>query len=517
MTEKEVRSLVAEVLVLRGTVAWREAENEMVASGTVLNSQIGGADIAARAAELRALAPSPLLLQCDMETGSRFAADGTQIPPLMALGAAGSEELAYAWGHAVGGEGRRLGLDVTWSPVLDINTNPDNPIVNVRSCGEDPELVGRLGAAITRGLNDGGLQACAKHWPGHGDVAVDSHITLATLPLTRERLDTVEWAPYRQARAAGLESVMTGHLLVPAIDPDNCATVSPALIRILREELGISGPIFTDSLGMEGLRLTLDSAEAAWRSLAAGHDQVLIDYKRPPWESVDAVIAACLDGRVPEARLRDAAARVRALKARRAQLPPQAPAAEIQAEMAAVGRKLAEASLTLCGEMPTRLNLGARPLLVVCDDLQRRGVGIADEKEGESLKGVHPLAALLRERIGIEALVFDEAPAAENLEALRRALAGATSVVGATFARIMCYKGDGTRLPGAQAQLWREAAASGKLQAMMLFESPYALADLPQVPVVVGYGGDQFTMAAVAGALLGELPCPGRLPVTAGR
>ena len=190
----------------------------------------------------------------------------------------------------------------------------------------DPELVGRLKRGDHARLDDGGLQACAKHWPDHGDVAVDNHITLATLPLTRERLDTVEWAPYRQARAAGLESVMTGHLLVPAIDPDNCATVSPALIRILREGWDLR-PDLHRFAGHGGLRLTLDSAEAAWRSLAAGHDQGAHRLQAPALGGVDAVIAACLDGRVPEARLRDAAARVRALKARRAQLPPQAPAA----------------------------------------------------------------------------------------------------------------------------------------------------------------------------------------------
>ncbi|NUQ00949.1 MAG: glycosyl hydrolase family 3, partial [Armatimonadetes bacterium] len=296
MTEQAIRGLVAEVLVLRNNPAWRAEDDALIRAGAVLNAQVGGPEISQRASYLRDLAPGPLLLQADLETGSYFAADGTELPPLMALGAADSVELAYDWGRAVGLEGRRLGLDVTWSPVLDINTNPDNPIINVRSFGESAAQVGRLGAALTRGLNAGGLHPCAKHWPGHGDVAVDSHIALPTLPLSRQRLDEVEWSPYRQARAAGLVSVMTAHLLVPDIDPEHCATVSPTLIGLLRKHLGIAGPIFTDSLGMEGLRLTLDSAEAAWRALAAGHDQVLIDYKRPPGESVEAVVAACLDG-----------------------------------------------------------------------------------------------------------------------------------------------------------------------------------------------------------------------------
>ncbi len=520
MTEQEVRELVAEVLVLRNTNAYRDEENELVRTGRVLNSQVGGADIRERAAELRAMAPGPMLLQTDLETGSYFAADGTQIPPLMALGAADSEELAHDWGYAVGLEGRRLGVDTTWSPVLDVNTNPDNPIINVRSFGEHVEQVGRLGAAVTRGFLASGLHPCAKHWPGHGDVAVDSHISLPTLHVSRERLEAVEWAPYRVARTAGLESVMTAHMLIPAIDPDNCATVSETLITgILRAELGYEGVLFTDSLGMEGLRLTIDSAQAAWMAIVAGHDQVLIDYKRPALESYEAVMAACLDGRVPEARLRDAARRVRALKARLAKLP--APPADdvIRATLRDIGRRVAEASVTLSGELPAGgPNPGARPLLVILDDLQRYGVGIADERAGHELRGAHPLAEIMAAHVPCDVLLCDEDPSEADLQRLAERLPEASAVIGATFAHIQCYKGDGVRLPKMQVQLWRRAADSGKLRAMMLFESPYALSDLPAgVPVVIGYGGDDFSLAASAEALLGRRPCPGRLPVTVPR
>ena len=348
MTEQEVRDLVAEVLVLRNNAEWREDDDRLVATGAVTNSQVGGEDIRARAAELREMCPSQMILQTDLETASYFAPDGAQIPPLMALGAADDEQLSHDWGYAVGLEGRRLGVDVTWSPVLDVNTNPDNPIINVRAFGEDAEQIGRLGAAMTRGFIKSGLHPCGKHWPGHGDVAVDSHIALPTVNSTRERLESVDWAPYRVAREAGLESAMTAHLLVRAVDPDNCATVSHALITgILREQLGYDGCLFTDSLGMEGLRLTMDSAEAAWMALAAGHDQVLVDYKRSPVDSVEAVVAACLDGRVPEERLRDAVARVRDLKARLQDLPALPSDAEIHDILCDIGRRTAEASVTL--------------------------------------------------------------------------------------------------------------------------------------------------------------------------
>lgn len=518
MTPQDARELVAEVLVLRNNPQWRTEDDELISSGAVLNSQVGGKDVRNRAAQLRRMAPGPLILQADLETGSYFAEEGLEVPPAMAIGAANDEQLAHDWGFAVGLEGRRIGLDVTWSPVLDINTNPDNPIINVRAYGEEEALVTRLGAATVRGMLAAGMTPCAKHWPGHGDVAVDSHISLPTLPLTLERLREVEWAPYRAAREAGLECIMTAHMLLPQVDPDHCATVSPTLITgHLKQELGFPGPIFTDSLGMEGLRLTLDSAQAAWQAVVAGHDQVLVDYKRSPYESYEEVLRAAVDGRLPEARLREAAACVRAFKARRAQLPAPPADADIRATLADMATRLAAASITQWGTRPVSLDLGTRPLLVICDDLASRGVGLADEQTATGLQGQHPLAAAMLAKLPFDLLVMAEAPTAEDLAALAQKLATATGVIGATFAHIVCYKGEGVRLPAPQVDMWQQLAASGKLRSLMLFESPYALSDLPKgVPVTVGYGADTFTLQAAAAALLEGKDCPGRLPVTVG-
>ena len=517
MTEQKVRDLVAEVVVLRNNPQWRAEDNELIADGAALSSQVGRKDIKERSKELRALSPGQLILQTDMETGSYFAPDGTAIPPLMALGAADSEELAEAWGHAVGLEGRRLGVDVTWSPVLDVNTNPDNPIINVRAFGEDAEQVGRLGAAMTRGFIRSGLHPCAKHWPGHGDVAVDSHIALPTVDKSREELEEVDWAPYRVAREAGLESVMTAHLLLPAIDPDNCATVSHRLITgILREHLGYEGCIFTDSLGMEGLRTTIDSAEAAWMALAAGHDQVLVDYKRPPGDSVEAMVAACMDGRVPEQRLRDAVARVRDLKRRLRELPALPPDDEIRETIRDTGRRVAEAAVTLVGRLPGGgIKPGARPLLVIFDDLKRHGVGVAEEGVEGGLEGTHPLAKIAREMLDCDIIVVSEEPSAADIQRIEWRAEMATGIIGATVAHIQSYKGEGVRLPAEQRELASRAADSGLLSGLMLFESPYALGDLPKgVPTIVGYGADEFSFRASLEALLGGGDCPGTLPVT---
>ena len=517
MTEQEIRGLVAEVVVLRNNEQWREDDDVLIATGAALNSQVGRENIRERSEELRSLAPEPLLLQTDMETGSYFAGDGTAIPPLMALGAADDERLAEQWGHEVGLEGRRLGVDVTWSPVLDVNTNPDNPIINVRAFGEDPEQVGRLGAAMTRGFRRSGMHPCAKHWPGHGDVSVDSHISLPTVEKSREELEEIDWLPYRMARKAGLESVMTAHLLLPEIDPENPATVSDALITgILREQLGYEGCIFTDSLGMEGLRTTIDSAEAAWMALAAGHDQILIDYKRPPRESIDAIVRACITGKVPEERLRDAVDRVRKLKHRlhrRRRLPREE---KIHRTIREVGRRVAEAAVTLVGELPADgICLGPKPLLVVFDDLGRHGVGVAEEGVNGGLEGTHPMAVIAREMLDCEVIVCSEDPGAEEVQRLESRAEFASAIIGATVAHIQSYKGEGVRLPAKQIELGRRAMETGKLRGLMLFESPYALADLPrEVPTIVGYGADEFSFRASLEALLGKRDCPGKLPVT---
>src|SRR5712692_4703955 len=195
--------------------------------------------------------PYPLLIAIDQENGivQRLGEAVTIFPGNMALGAIGSEEVVYKVALATGRELKALGINMNLAPVVDINNNPANPVIGVRSFGEDPHLVARLGAAMVKGFHAAGILSCLKHFPGHGDTAVDSHLALPTIPHTFERLEAVELVPFRSGVEAGADSVMIAHISFPALTHQEAlpATVSPALVRgLLREKLGFDGVIISD-------------------------------------------------------------------------------------------------------------------------------------------------------------------------------------------------------------------------------------------------------------------------------
>lgn len=285
---------------------------EDVGLGGVILSLGTVEDAATLIPKLQAKAKLPLLLASDFEGGvwTRLKG-GTELGNQMLVGASESEALAEAMGSVTGKEAKALGFTWVFAPVLDVNSNPDNPIINVRSFGENPALVGKLGSAFARGVRQSGLLSCGKHFPGHGDVDSDSHLALPTVPGDRERLMRVELAPFRIAAAEGLESVMTGHLAVPGLgeDPTVPATLSRKILHgVLREELGFTGLVVTDALDMGGVKNAMAPGEVAVQALLAGADVLLMP--PDPLLARQAVIDAVNSGRVPMARLDDAVRRI---------------------------------------------------------------------------------------------------------------------------------------------------------------------------------------------------------------
>lgn len=270
---------------------------------------------------LQKLSPaSPLLIAIDQEGGrvSRLPAEFTIFPPCGQLGQCNSSELAYSAAATIAKELRAVGINMNMAPVLDVNSNPNNPVIGDRAFGAEPELVGEMGLATIGGLQDNMVVACGKHFPGHGDTATDSHKELPVVDAGIQRLRETEFPPFQQAIRQGVASLMTAHVLYRALDPEAPATLSPAVIRrLLREEFRYDEVVFTDDLEMHAIIDHDGIGEAAVRSFVAGCDVLLIckDQDRV-MTAMQAMERAVQDGRITQERLGQSLTRVARLKER---------------------------------------------------------------------------------------------------------------------------------------------------------------------------------------------------------
>ncbi|WP_169988358.1 glycoside hydrolase family 3 protein [Microbispora sp. H10836] len=276
---------------------------------------------AALAAELRRERPD-VVVAVDEEGGSVTrleAAGGSSWPGNMALGVAGDEALTRRVARQIGRMVAAAGVTLDYAPVVDVNADPRNPVIGVRSFGSDPEEVGRHGAAWIEGLQSAGVAACAKHFPGHGDTVTDSHLALPAVRASREVIERRDLPPFRAAIAAGVRAVMCGHLLVPAVDALPATLSRAVLTGLLREELGFEGLVVTDAIEMRAVAALHPPGEIAVRALAAGADAICVGVSSARGESVyalrDAITGAVREGRLAEERLAEAAGRVRDLAA----------------------------------------------------------------------------------------------------------------------------------------------------------------------------------------------------------
>jgi beta-N-acetylhexosaminidase len=271
---------------------------------------------------------TPLWVAVDQEGGrvARLRAPFTEWPPMAALGRAGDVTLASRFAAALAAELKAVGITLDYAPVLDIHTNPKNPVIGDRALAEDAAMVGKLGAAIVRGLQNDGVAACGKHFPGHGDTSTDSHHELPIVEHPPDRIRRVECVPFRDAIAADVAFIMTAHVLVPSMDEEKPATLSRRIVYdLLRDELGFGGVILSDDLEMKALAATYPVPEAAIQAIAAGCDALLVcrhlidDRGRDieaQAEVLEALVHAVEDGRIPYKRLEDALTRNRRAKER---------------------------------------------------------------------------------------------------------------------------------------------------------------------------------------------------------
>jgi beta-N-acetylhexosaminidase len=489
----------------------------VIVTGHSLNGGIRNAEPYAMAAllnRLQKLARTPLFVAADFERGASMRVNSTTAWPYsMAFGAAQDLAGVTEEGADTAREARAMGVNWLFAPVADVNNNPDNPIINIRSFGENPEQVAKFVEAYINGAHSdrkNPVLVTAKHFPGHGDTTEDSHLALPRLDADHDRIEAVELPPFRSAIAAGVDAVMTAHLNVPALEPDNLpATVSSKIITgVLRDELGFQGLVVTDAMDMQGLSMMFDSAEASVRAIEAGAD-VLLMPKRPE-EAIRGVVAAVEKGRISRKRLDDSVNRVLAAKARlglRAKklVDLEAIADVVDSpEAAERAQEVADHAVTLVKDSKDSLPIR-----------HPEGVCLIALSEGRrSQQGIRLIDEVKKRAPGVTATVLDPSMSKADLDQVSEKTSGCSEIVAAAYVTVAAYRGN-VALAGGYPDFLNGLIA-GKVPVMLVaLGNPYLVRSFPNVSAyLTTYSPTSTSEAALAKALFGEIAITGHLPVT---
>lgn len=514
--------------VAEGTAEWERL------SRLVTEQHVGGfivsvgspMDVAVKVNALQRLSTLPLLMSADLETGAGFRFRGgaflpnaidlggaTNFPLQMALGAAGDTALAYDVGRITAEESRALGIHVAFAPVLDVNNNPANPVIGSRSFSEDPALTARLGAAMVRGLQEHGMLATGKHFPGHGDTETNSHLALATVTASRARLDSVELVPFEAAMRAGIGAIMTFHGFLPALDSSGVpATLSPKVMTtLLRDELKFDGLLVSDAMDMAGVVDRFGAPEAAKRAIAAGNDILLMP--RDIGATIDAVIAGVAEGRYDEARIDRSARRVLALKHRLGL--SQERTVDLSRVRQVVGT---DAHAAVASTIASRAFVLAKDSLGLVPLLQRnqppRVLSVTYARRSDLSAG-NAFNAALRPRVRTLRTAYVSADDDEpNYATLLKDARSSDVVVVGSYVNITSESAT-SGAPRAFVQFVDALRERGTKVIVVSFGSPYLLLQVPSVgSYAIAWGGTPASQRAAANALLGLQPISARLPIS---
>lgn len=450
-------------------------------------------------AELRSLAGDELLVAVDQEGGGVVRILDLPYPPsAMALGAVDDVALTRAVAEATGHGLRSVGIDIDFAPVADVNSNAANPVIADRAFGSDPHHVARHVVAFIEGLQSAGVAATAKHFPGHGDAALDSHLALPTLASTVEELELREWPPFVAAFRAGVAAVMTAHIVLSSIDAEFPATLSrPVITGLLRERLGFNGAVFSDALEMKAVAKRWSGPEAAVLALAAGVDMpaqvASLEVHEATMASVERAVA---EGRLDRAELAASATRLRRLEERRRAAPhPSSAWRDGDAELL---DEAARRALVRIGRVP-RLEPGWSVMLVA---------GRATQQSAATQATVSPakgLAAALKKRgVGVSEVSYQAGEAGAARATALAAAEGSDLVIFASTARTM--------LRDDEIALARQLADAPTPFLHVALWNPYVVNVLPG-PALVTFGWRERSVEAAAAALLDEAPFTAMAPV----
>lgn len=475
----------------------------------------------------------PLLFAADFERGlSNRLMGATNFPPAMAFGADGSVEDAETFGMITGQEARAVGIHWNFFPDADVNSNPANPIINTRSFGEDPKQVGDLAAAYIKGARQAGMLTTVKHFPGHGDTATDSHLGVASVNGDRAHLDSIELPPFRQAIAAGVDSVMVAHVTVPALDsdPNHVASISPAVVSdLLEKQLGFKGVVVTDALDMAGLThlFATDIGREAVEAFKAGNDLLII----PPdlRASYEAMLKAVRSGEIPQKRLDASVLKILKLKAEMGLNKSRT--VDINAIATAVGRpenmafgqKVAAAAITLVRDngkvVPLKSKGTARAALpyMTKEETHNRAVAVLFSDDVRTDSG-RAFGREFRARIPDARVIYvDPRIAAGMSDEVLKAVDEAQTVVAAVYVIPTAGKvGNSITMADSTGILLQQLLdhAAGKT-AVVAMGNPYLASDFPKIEnYMCTFSNASVSEVAAIQALFGEIPIRGHLPVT---
>ena len=465
---------------------------------------------------LQEISKIPLWITADFEGGVGLRYIGaTRLPRAMALGATANPDLAYQAGRITAEEARALGVQVNFYPVVDVNNNARNPIINIRSFGGDPLSVARMARAYIRGSQEHGVMATAKHFPGHGDTSTDSHLELPVIDVDRARLNSIELPPFKAAVEEGVGGVMSAHISLPRIETGKLpATLSSQMLTgVLRNEMKFGGVIFTDAMNMGGIVAHYPDGEAAVRAVKAGADIIL--YPPNVEQAFVAVRKAVESGEIKETRIDDSVRRILAAKAKlgldRSRLVDisKLDKALGTAENQRIAQQIIENAITLVRDKRSDLPLKLTPAQKVLF------ITIVDNSEGwrDGVPGRAFYAGLIKRHPNSNSVYVSDKTSAAEFELIKKLVTFSDAVIVNGFIRVSSFKGSIDMSEG-EINLLKHLSSIEKPFAFVLYGSPYLISFVPELPsYILAYEYYPAAEEASLKAVLGEIEFKGKLPI----
>lgn len=505
-------------------------EGNIGALGAIVINQQGKKDIEAVVETINhyySISKLPLLLYIDAECGITDMFDfGTPFPQAMALGATFSKELAYKMGSVIAKEARALGFSIICSPVLDINNNPDNPIISIRAFSDNPDLIVELAGEYVKGMQDAGIIPTGKHFPGHGDTSVDSHISLPVVEHDVEYLMNMELKPFKELIRKGMLGVMTAHIIYPALLAESegriPATLSKNIItNLLRNEFGFEGIIISDSLAMKGIKDIYGIENSAVLTLKAGHDIVLQDYSSDPEITLNALVKAVESGEISETQVDESIHRILKIREELGNIENKLLSIDDirkitnSEEHVKIAEEVAEKSITIleAKNLPFTLRKEDK-VLILATRSEEEGKIAEDLHANIKSKTTYLFEKCKEFTSNVDLYLINENPDEFEMNSALVQAAKYDYIIYAAFIRVISYKEGSGTIPNSQIELIYKLNLLDNDVSFIIYGSPYIMGKIGTLDnCIVTYSDCEYSLYASLKVLFGKIKAQGKLPV----